>query len=125
MIGWITPKKEMVECGQWAHIDSIWETESLSRYIPNINELKAEVDEAYAGCKALDDRDEHGEWHCYEMALDGARWEVVETLYKAGCIRAGKVNGEVHLEGKPQAYKQLKPFLDSQFPKHVFTPRKS
>jgi hypothetical protein len=108
VFGWLTPSREFIATDPMKHLEAVYANSSLKKYVPWLDEDMGTLKSSYdARMQAIDDG-EHPEWHGYEMLEDGIRSEVIDALYKAGCLRVGSHGGDLmYFEGTPEAIKNL------------------
>lgn len=107
--GWITPSGKTIACNMYDHFHSIMNYPE----VPDMTDLANDVQDAEDACQELCDADEHPEWHSYEMAENGAKWEAYNRLLEAGFIRVG-LNRQDHVlefEGKKEMHQTIKQLL--------------
>lgn len=105
--GWITNTGDVFSCAQYDHLSE--EVLVLAKSIKGFREWYDSEYESVKSieqdCQALLDKDEHPEWHCYEMANDDFRSKCLTRLYEAGWIRFGSYdNTDYELEGFRHAF---------------------
>ena len=101
--GWITNKGKVIECEPYGHftvdndiIKSVWD--------PYKDELKEISDD----CNSMSDIGEHPEWHRYEMSESDFEREALDTLYKKGFLRLGKMANSIVVAGYEKWIEQHK-----------------
>lgn len=104
MFGWLTPKGNFIECSLYEHLAVIMKNDEARR-VDKLAVLQSGLESVEEGCLELIARDEHPEWHCYEMACDDARYEVWKILMNEGFIRLGQNGDRIHFEGRPNILK--------------------
>lgn len=107
MNGWITPTKKFIKCGIYEHIETIINHIEFLQNNKMVQELQEDVDNAHDICQSLVDHGDHGEWHHFEMTLDGAQDKIRNILLNEGYIRVGSWDNYMHFEGSPEAIKSL------------------
>jgi hypothetical protein len=107
VFGWLGPRGKFYACKAWDHIKSINDHADLVALVPDYESIKSEVNSARELCQSLENAEEHGEWHHYEMAVDDANAFMTTSLYQAGCLRVGSVGDRMSFEGTSSAIKQL------------------
>lgn len=101
MTGGITPSGDAWNVKPYGHIDlSDYKTSKYYGLIATVADRVAEdVSFAEEECTELAEAGEHPEWHVWEMVSDNARREVMNTMFKAGFVRYGTYDGNMHFEG--------------------------
>jgi len=110
IFGWITPSRVFVPTSAWGHYDAIMGNDALKRLIPDELQDTSHLEHIKEGCEELIAQGEHPEWHCYEMACDSHRDQVVEALYASGAVRVGSQGNTLYYEGSPQGISNLHQF---------------
>jgi len=110
--GWITPTKQVFECGYFNHLAVVKENPTLQKYIPNYESLVQGLDETRLECERLDEEEGHHYWHVYGSEEDYVMSEMADNMRDNGCIRYVVIayRKEVYFEGYPEAIKQLYEF---------------
>ena len=105
--GWITHTGDVFSCAEYDHLSE--EVLVLAKSIKGFREW---YDPEYETIKSIEqdsydliEKDEHPEWHCYEMANSDFHSECLTRLYDAGWIRFGSYDTtNYELEGFKHAF---------------------
>jgi hypothetical protein len=110
--GWVSPSGKTRGCECLSHFAVLQGWDALKGFPQDFLDCLKEVDEEERGCKDLEARGEHGEWHTLEMATDRVEDQVKTELYRRGFVRVGSfpLSGQrrlVEFEGTPAALLSL------------------
>jgi len=108
--GWICPSGEMIGCDLFNHISVLFKLPG----VPELQDIKDKIDEAWNVCDELDRSGEHPEWHSYDFACEDAKHEIYERLMAAGFIRVGSVTREgiIAFEGTKAALNRQTTYMN-------------
>lgn len=104
--GWITHAGDVVHCDKYAHLSEevLVISESIKGFKRWYDSEYEIIKSAELGSQELIEKDEHPEWHHYEMLNDEFQSECLTKLYEAGWIRFGSYGNNYELEGFKHAF---------------------
>lgn len=135
MFGWLTPKKELVTCRHFEHLEVALQKwlighSEFYRALQPLGAEKLRVNELRKNCEALEAREGrvNAEWHTYEVANDAFNDRVYWALMRCGFVRIGEGRGELHFEALPagihSAYAECIRLAESEGKRAVFDPQR-
>src|SRR6185369_5536854 len=97
--GWLAPSGNFLKTEMYAHAAAIGEHAELKALIPDYDSEIASLNDIRESCEERIEKDEHPEWHCYEMASSDVNYKIVCALKEAGCLRVGSTGNRMYFEG--------------------------